>query len=101
MRQKDLIDLTASHLSISKEQASKHLESIFGSLAKALREGDGKVPVAGVGTFHIKETKARTGRNPSTGAPIEIPARKKVTFKASSELMTALNGSPDDEEEES
>lgn len=93
MKQKDLIDLTATSMHITKEQAARTLEGVFGVLASALQNGDGKVPVAGVGTFHVKTTKARTGRNPSTGAPIEIPAKKKVTFKASSELDGLLNPS--------
>lgn len=91
MKQKELIDLAATTLGSSKEHASKTLEGVFETLAKALKDGDGKVPVAGVGVFHVKTTKARTGRNPTTGQPIEIPAKKKVTFKASSELVAALN----------
>lgn len=92
MKQKDLIDLAAATMNTTKDQAAKNLEGIFSTLAKAIETGDGKVPVAGVGTFHVKTTKARTGRNPSTGAPIEIAAKKKVTFKASGELDGALNG---------
>lgn len=91
MKQKELIDLAATTLNASKEHAARTLEGVFETLAKALKDGDGKVPVAGVGTFHVKTTKARTGRNPTTGAPIEIPAKKKVTFKASAELVAALN----------
>lgn len=91
MKQKELIDLAATSLNTTKDQAARTLDGVFETLAKALREGDGKVPVAGVGTFHVKTTKARTGRNPTTGQPIEIPAKKKVTFKAATDLVAALN----------
>ena len=91
MTQKDLIDLAAATMNVTKEQAARSLDGVFTTPQKALHTGDGKVPVAGVGTFHVKTTKARTGRNPSTGQPLEIPAKKKVTFKASSELDATLN----------
>lgn len=93
MKQKDLIDLAAATMNVTKEQAARSLDGVFSTLQKALETGDGKVPVAGVGTFHVKTTKARTGRNPATGQPLEIPAKKKVTFKASGELDGALNPS--------
>lgn len=93
MKQKDLIDLAATTMNTTRDQAARNLEGVFATLQKALETGDGKVPVAGVGTFHVKTTKARTGRNPATGQPIEIPAKKKVTFKASSELDGTLNPS--------
>ncbi|MBL8601072.1 MAG: HU family DNA-binding protein [Myxococcales bacterium] len=98
MRQKDLIDLFHKTHGGSKEQSAKELDRVFEVISKALAAGEEKVPMSGLGTLHLKTTKARTGRNPSTGAPIEIPSRKKVSFKASSELMTLLNGSPDDDD---
>ena len=98
MRQKELIDLAAQTMNLPKDQASKALDGVFATLARALKEGDGKVPVSGVGIFHVKQTKARVGRNPTTGAPLQIPARKKVAFKASTELQGALNGSADEDE---
>lgn len=100
MRQKELNDIASSELGVGKEQAARTLETVFNALAKALKDGDGKVPLAGLGTFHVKETKARKGRHPTSGAEIDIPSRRKVTFKASGELMVALNGSPDDDDSE-
>jgi DNA-binding protein HU-beta len=101
MRQKELIDLAMQTMGLNRDQASKALEGALHTLARAIKEGDGKVPLAGIGTFNVKETKARKGRNPRTGEEIDIPSRKKVSFKASGELMVALNGDASDDEEES
>jgi DNA-binding protein HU-beta len=98
MRQKELIDLAMQTMNLNREQATKALEGVFNTLARAIKESDGKVPVEGVGTFRLKVTKAREGINPATKAKIQIPSRKKVTFKTSTEMMVALNGSPDDDE---
>jgi DNA-binding protein HU-beta len=100
MRQKEIVDLAMQTMGVTRDQAIKALDGVLATLARAIKEGDGKVPVEGVGTFRIKVTKARKARNPQTGAEIDIPSRKKVTFKASTDMMTALNGSPDDDEEE-
>lgn len=100
MRQKEIVDLAMQTMGVPRDQATRALEGVFATLARAVKEGDGKVPVEGVGTFRIKITKARKARNPQTGAEIDIPSRKKVTFKASTDMMTSLNGSPDDDEDE-
>ncbi len=100
MRQKELVDLAMQTMGVSREQATKALEGVLTTLARAIKEGDGKVPLDGIGTFRLKVTKARKAINPQTRAEIEVPSRKKVTFKASTEMMTALNGSPDDDEDE-
>ncbi len=97
MRQKEIVDLAMQTMGVTRDQAIKALDGVFNTLARAIKEGDGKVPVEGVGTFRLKVTKARKAQ---TGAEIDIPSRKKVTFKASTEMMTALNGSPDDDEDE-
>ena len=65
----------------SKKQAELALGAFIDSVTEALKEGD-KVQLMGFGTFEVKERAARTGRNPSTGATIEIPASKTPTFKA-------------------
>lgn len=93
MKQKELIDLAAATMGVSKDQAQKALEGAFATLAKAIATGDGKVPVAGVGTFHVKQTKARKGRNPQSGAEIDIPSKKKLVFKPSGDIDGSLNPS--------
>ena len=100
MRQKELVELAMQTMNVSRDQAVKALDGVFSTLARALKEGDGKVPVEGVGTFRIKTTKARRLKNPLTGVEMDIPERKKVAFKASTEMAVALNGAPDDDEDE-
>ena len=70
---------------LSKKQAELALGAFIDSVTEALKEGD-KVQMMGFGTFEVKERAARTGRNPSTGETIEIPASKTPTFKAGKAL---------------
>ena len=70
--------------------AGRALDAITESIAKALKEGD-QVALVGFGTFLVKERAARTGRNPQTGNPIEIPAAKIPSFKAGKALKEAVN----------
>lgn len=72
----------AAEAGLNKAQAEKALEAFMEVTAKALKGGD-KVQLLGFGTFAVTVRKARTGRNPITGASIEIPAKKVVKFKAS------------------
>ena len=60
------------------------------AVTKALRSGD-TVSLVGFGTFNVKERPARTGRNPQTGAPIQISAAKVPSFKAGKGLKDAVN----------
>lgn len=100
MRQKELVELAMQTMHVTRDQAEKALDGVFATLKRAIVEGDGKVPVEGVGTFRLKTTKARKLKNPFNGQEMDIPARKKVAFKASADMMVALNGSPDDDEDE-
>lgn len=61
------------------------------SMQRGALQGGDKVPLVGFGTFAVSERAARSGRNPQTGEPVEIPARKAVTFKAGSALKEAVN----------
>ena len=76
-----LVAKIAEKTGLSKKQAELALGAFIDSVTEALKEGD-KVQLMGFGTFEVKERAARTGRNPSTGATIEIPASKTPTFKA-------------------
>lgn len=76
-------------LTISK--ANDVVGSVLSNLEKALADGE-NVRLTGFGSFKVKETKARTGRNPSTGEPIEVPASKRVSFSAGSNLTSAVRG---------
>ena len=75
---------------LAKADATRAIDATFATITNALKEGD-KVPVAGFGTFAVSERAAREGRNPRTGATVQIAARKAVTFKAGSALKETVN----------
>ncbi len=86
----ELVEAIAGSADISKAAAGRALDAITESIATALKEGD-QVALVGFGTFLVKERAARTGRNPQTGAPIDIPAAKIPSFKAGKALKDAVN----------
>jgi DNA-binding protein HU-beta len=85
----DLIDAMAEAADISKSAAGRALDSLTDAIANALKNGD-TVSLIGFGTFSVKERAARTGRNPQTGASIEIAASKTPSFKAGKGLKDAI-----------
>ena len=85
----ELIDAIAESADISKAAAGRALDAMTNSITGALKKGD-QVTLIGFGTFSVKERAARTGRNPQTGASIEIPASKTVGFKAGKALKDAI-----------
>jgi len=90
MNKAELIDAMASDANLSKADAKRALESLTSNVTSALKKGD-KVALIGFGTFSISSRSARTGRNPQTGAAIEIKAKKVAKFKAGAALSTAVN----------
>jgi DNA-binding protein HU-beta len=89
MNKSDLIEKMADAADISKTAAARALDALTDSIAVALKEGD-TVSLIGFGTFAVKERAARTGRNPQTGATIEIKASKTPSFKAGKALKDAV-----------
>tara|TARA_B100001250_G_scaffold412203_1_gene442799 strand:+ start:1563 stop:1916 length:354 start_codon:yes stop_codon:yes gene_type:complete len=86
----ELIDAIAASADLSKAAAGRALDAMIESIGTALKEGD-QVALVGFGTFLVKERAARTGRNPQTGAAIEIKAAKVPGFKAGKALKDAVN----------
>ena len=80
MNKVTLIAKIAEKSGLNKKQAEMALAAFVDTVTEALKEDD-KVQLMGFGTFEIKERSARTGRNPATGATIEIPASKIPAFK--------------------
>jgi DNA-binding protein HU-beta len=85
-----LIEKIAEGADISKASAGRALDSFIESVTGALKEGD-SVALVGFGTFSVRERAARTGRNPQTGASIEIAAANVPSFKAGKALKDACN----------
>jgi DNA-binding protein HU-beta len=90
MNKGELIDKIAKDSKISKVQASNALNSALDGVVSTLKKGN-KVTLVGFGTFSVSSRKARTGRNPQTGAPLKIPAKKVAKFVAGAELKKSIN----------
>mgnify|MGYP001382702344 FL=1 len=89
MTKADLIEKMAKDADISKAAAGKALDALIDAVTRALKKGD-KLALVGFGTFSVGKRKARTGRNPQTGAAIKIPARKVPRFSAGKTLKDAI-----------
>ena len=90
MNKSELIDQIAKSADISKAAAGRALDAFIDAVGEALKEGD-QVALVGFGTFAVRERAARSGRNPQTGATIEIAAGKVPAFKAGKALKDAVN----------
>lgn len=90
MNKTELIDAMADSADISKAAAGRALDGMISAITEALKNGD-QVSVIGFGSFAVRERAARTGRNPQTGATIEIKASKNPSFKAGKALKDAVN----------
>lgn len=88
MNKNELINAMAETLN-SKKEAQAALESLLGAITGGLKAG-GKVTLTGFGTFTKSKRKARTGRNPQTGATIKIKAANVVKFKPGKKLKEAV-----------
>lgn len=77
----DLIKTVAEQLSVAQVDVKTVLDTVLADITAKANDGL-KVNIAGFGGFVVKERAARAGRNPATGATIEIPASKSLTFKA-------------------
>ena len=89
MNKGDLITKVANDTKLSKVQAGAAVDSFITSTITSLKKGD-KLTLVGFGTFSVNKRSARKGRNPQTGKPINIPARKVVKFKAGKEFSARV-----------
>ncbi len=90
MNKAELIDRIAHDAGITKAAAQRAVESMIHGITESLKRGE-RTTLVGFGTFTVTERKGRTGRNPQTGATIQIPAKKIVKFRAGKELEEILN----------
>lgn len=89
MTKAELIDKIASGAGLSKADASKALDSTLNAIKASLKKGQ-KVTLVGFGTFGVVKRKARKGRNPRTGAVINIPAAKTPKFTSGKAFKDAV-----------
>ena len=90
MNKAELIEKIAQGADISKASAGRALDSFLTSVTEEL-SGGGEVALVGFGTYKVNERAARKGRNPQTGAEIQIAAAKVPSFKAGKALKDACN----------
>ena len=90
MTKADIIEAVYEQIGFSKKEAAEVVELVFETLKDTLAEGE-KIKISGFGNFVVRPKRARTGRNPQTGEPIQIPASKSVNFKAGRALRDAVN----------
>ena len=90
MSKKDLIDAVAKDAELTNEKASVAVDAALEHIRGALRKGE-EVRIPDFGTFKVAKRKAREGRNPATGATINIPASRVPKFSPSKGLKDILN----------
>ncbi len=89
IKKTQLIQMLADKSGLSKKDQTAQLEAFVETLTGLLRKGE-KINITGFGIYKVADRKAREGRNPRTGATIQIPASKKLRFTASKVLKEAV-----------
>ena len=90
MTKAELVDKIHSNTGLTKDEAFAYMETILETIKKTLETAE-TVKITGFGSFVVKKKENRKGRNPQTGEPITINARKILTFKPSTLLRQAIN----------
>lgn len=90
MNKAELVEYVAKSADLTKADAQKAVEAVFGGITTTLKGGEA-ARFVGFGTFSVASRAATTGRNPRTGEPIKIKASKNAKFKAGKELKEAVN----------
>jgi integration host factor subunit beta len=90
MTKADLVGEVERAAELSRKEAEAAVETIFESIITAL-QADDKIEIRGFGSFRTRDRRGRTGRNPKTGAKVEVPAKKIPFFKPSKELKDYVN----------
>ena len=89
MTKADLVEQVAKKVNLTNKAAKESVSAVFAIIGDTLKKGD-KVVVTGFGTFMVRSRASRTGRNPQTGAAINIPARKTPGFTAGKALKKSV-----------
>jgi integration host factor subunit beta len=82
----------AESTQLTKKHAELIVNTVFDSIVQSLKEGE-KIELRGFGSFRIRQRGPRTGRNPKTGAKVEVPSKRIPYFKPGKELKELLNSS--------
>lgn len=90
MTKADLVERVAVEAELTKKDAEQLVEIVLDSISHSLNEGE-KIELRGFGSFRIRERNSRKGRNPKTGAAVDIPAKRVAYFKPGKELKELIN----------
>jgi integration host factor subunit beta len=90
MTKADLVDRVTALGDLTRRDGEVIVDTLFDSVIAALKSGD-KVEIRGFGSFRTRQRNSRTGRNPKTGAKVEVPAKRVPFFKPSKELRDLVN----------
>lgn len=93
MTKADLIEEVSRVVEMTRKDSEVIVEAIFESVVKSLRAGD-KIEIRGFGSFRTRQRQPRVGRNPKTGARVEVPPKRIPYFKPSKELKDLVNTTP-------
>jgi integration host factor subunit beta len=92
MMKADLVELVAARVHLTKKDTEVVIDSILDSISKALSsKDDGKVELRGFGSFRVRERRARQGRNPQSGAAVQVPPKRVPFFKPGKELRALVD----------
>ena len=89
MNKQGIVDVVHEKLCGTKAAAEEVVDSIMAAIVGSLKKGE-EVSIAGLGIFSVKMRKARTARNPKTGAPVQVPAMNVPKFRAAKMLKEAV-----------
>ena len=89
MTRTEFIDALANEAAIDKRDAKRFIEALTSVIERAIKSG-GEVPLKGLGKFKVQNRKARIGRNPLTGEPVNIPAKTVVKFTVAKALKDLI-----------
>jgi integration host factor subunit beta len=90
MTKAELVEDVAREAELTKKDAERLVEIVFESIIDTLNQGE-KIELRGFGSFRVRERGARRGRNPKTGDPVSIPAKRVPYFKPGKELKELIN----------
>ncbi|MFN3476541.1 MAG: HU family DNA-binding protein [Candidatus Methylomirabilales bacterium] len=90
MTKAELVEKVAAQVNLTKKDTEVVIDTILDGIANALKE-HGKVELRGFGSFRVRDRRARQGRNPQTGQPVQVPPKRVPYFKPGKELKALLN----------
>ena len=90
MTKAELVEKVSGQINLTKKQTEVIVNTVFQSITQSLSDGK-KVELRGFGSFRIRERNARVGRNPKSGAQVDVPAKRVPFFKAGKELRELVD----------